>query len=160
MKGKCTPNPFRPVRASTSPRRQSSAHIDLRKIKTIAAQGILVSRDGSRPSRRHAERRRLRGTLREFSTRALRYVGGTAARMCNYHRLIPDETQVNRDMTSSQPASPTLSRWVAPAALVIAVIAIGIAIWALMRTPDEPAVNAQQSPAVNAQQSDDSKGKS
>ena len=53
-------------------------------------------------------------------------------------------------MTSSQPASPTPSRWVAPAALLIAVIAIGVAIWALMRTAGEPAVNAQQSDDANA----------
>jgi hypothetical protein len=39
----------------------------------------------------------------------------------------------------------TPSRWVGPAALVIAVVAIGLAIWALVRTPGEPAVNAQQS---------------
>ena len=62
-------------------------------------------------------------------------------------------------MTSSQPASPTPSRWVAPAALLIAVIAIGVAIWALVRTPGEAAVNAQQAPAGNAQGSDDAKAR-
>ena len=75
---------------------------------------------------------------------------------------MPDETsdvQVDRDMMSSQPASPTPSRWVAPAALVIAAIAIGLAIWALVRTPGEAAVNAQQAPAVNALQSDDAKAR-
>ena len=59
---------------------------------------------------------------------------------------MPDQTpdeQVDRDMTSSQPASPTPQRWISPAALLIAVIAIGIAIWALVRTPGEAAVNAQ-----------------
>jgi hypothetical protein len=82
--------------------------------------------------------------------------------MCRYHRLMPDETpvkQVDRDMTSSQPASPTPSRWVAPAALLIAVIAIGVAIWALVRTPGEAVVNAQQAPAGNAQGSDDAKAR-
>jgi hypothetical protein len=58
-------------------------------------------------------------------------------------------------MTSSPSAMRTPSGWVAPAALVIAVIAIGLAIWALVRSPGEPAVNAQQSPAVNAQLSPD-----
>jgi hypothetical protein len=73
--------------------------------------------------------------------------------MCRYHRLMPDETpavQGDRDMTSSQPASPTPSRWVAPAALLIAAIAIGVAIWALVRTPGEAAVNAQQSDDAKA----------
>ena len=53
-------------------------------------------------------------------------------------------------MTSSQPASPTPSRWVAPAALLIAEIAIGVAIWALVRTPGEAAVSAQQSDDAKA----------
>jgi hypothetical protein len=61
-------------------------------------------------------------------------------------------------MTSSQPAPPTQSRWVAPAALVIAVIAIGVAIWALVRSPGEPARSSGE-PAVNAQQSGDAKGR-
>lgn len=61
-------------------------------------------------------------------------------------------------MTHSHPAQPTRSRWVAPAALVIAVIAIGVAIWALVRSPDEPAPSPGD-PAVNAQQSDDAKGR-
>jgi hypothetical protein len=52
--------------------------------------------------------------------------------------------QADRDVTSSQPAMRTPSRWVAPAALAIAVIAIGLAIWPLVRTPGEPAVNARQ----------------
>jgi hypothetical protein len=80
--------------------------------------------------------------------------------MCPYHRLMPDmepNAQAGRDMTSSQPAMRTQSRWVAPAALVIAVIAIGVAIWALVRSPGEPAVNAQPSPAANALPSDDAK---
>jgi hypothetical protein len=61
-------------------------------------------------------------------------------------------------MTSSQPATRTLSSWVAPAALVIAVIAIAVAIWALVRSPAEPAANLGE-PAVNAQQSDDAKAR-
>jgi hypothetical protein len=71
---------------------------------------------------------------------------------------MPDEApdvQVDRDMTHSQPGSPTKSRWVAPVALVIAVIAIGLAIWALVQSPGELADNAQQSPADNAQLSPD-----
>jgi hypothetical protein len=42
---------------------------------------------------------------------------------------------------------------------VIAVIAVGVATWALVRSPGEAAVNAQQSPAVIAQQSDDAKAR-
>ena len=57
-------------------------------------------------------------------------------------------------MTLSEPASRTRSHWVAPAALVIAVIAIGVAIWTLVRSPGEPE-NARQSPADNARLSPD-----
>jgi hypothetical protein len=60
---------------------------------------------------------------------------------------MPDEkpsAQADRDVTSSHAAMRTPSRWVGPAALAIAVIAVGLAIWALVRTPGEPAVNAQQ----------------
>ena len=79
--------------------------------------------------------------------------------MWRYDRPMPDEkpkTEANRDMTSSRQAMRPPSAWVAPAALTIAMIAIGLAIWALVRTPGEPADNAQQ-PADNAQQSDDAK---
>jgi hypothetical protein len=61
-------------------------------------------------------------------------------------------------MTPSQPAMRTPSRWVAQAALAIAVIAIGVAIWAFVRSPSEPAVNAGE-PPVNVQQSDDAKAR-
>jgi hypothetical protein len=61
-------------------------------------------------------------------------------------------------MSSSQPGSPTLSRWVAPAALVIAVIAIAVAIWAVVRSPAEPAASPGE-PAANAQQSGDAKAR-
>lgn len=47
-------------------------------------------------------------------------------------------------MTSSQRAMRAPTRWVAPAALAIAVIAIGLATWALMRTPGEAAETPQQ----------------
>jgi hypothetical protein len=74
---------------------------------------------------------------------------------------MPDESsdvQADRDMTHSHPGQPTRSRWVAPAALVIAVIAVGIAIWAVVRSPGEPARSPGE-PAVNAQQSGDAKGR-
>jgi hypothetical protein len=54
---------------------------------------------------------------------------------------LPDEVpdvQVDRDMTHSQPASRTTSRWVAPTALVIAVIALGVAIWTRVGSSSEP----------------------
>ena len=54
-------------------------------------------------------------------------------------------------MTSSHSATRTASRWVAPAALVIAVIAIGVAIWAVVRSPAEPVANPGE-PAANAGQ--------
>ncbi len=45
-------------------------------------------------------------------------------------------------------ASPTQPKWVAPAALVIAVIAIGVAVWTLLNPPKEKAVElTAQEPA-------------
>jgi len=82
--------------------------------------------------------------------------------MCRYYRLMPDKepnAQADGDVTSSHRAMRTSSRWVPAAALLIAVVAIGLAVWALVRTSDEPAVNAQQPPTVNAQQSDDAKAR-
>ena len=73
--------------------------------------------------------------------------------MHSYHRLMPDDTpntQVDRDMRSSQPEIRTLSRWAAPSALVIALIAIGLAIWALVRPADDAAVDAPQSDDAKA----------
>jgi hypothetical protein len=62
--------------------------------------------------------------------------------------------RADRDVTSSShSARPKPSRWVAPVALAIAVIATGLAIWALVRSPGEPAVNAQ--PSADAQSSAD-----
>jgi hypothetical protein len=84
---------------------------------------------------------------------ALRHVGGTAAWMCHYHCLVADpepNAKADRDVTSSQPAMQTPTRWVAPAALAIAVIAIGIAIWAPVRPTGEPAINTQPSDDAKA----------
>ena len=58
-------------------------------------------------------------------------------------------------MTHSDPVSPTSSRWVAPAALLIAVAAMGVGILAIVRSPGEPPPST--GPAVSAQQSDDGK---
>jgi len=57
-------------------------------------------------------------------------------------------------MTTSEPGS--VARWVAPAALVIAVIAIGVAIWAVVQSPGEPATKPGE-PAANAEQPGDAK---
>lgn len=54
------------------------------------------------------------------------------------------------DDDAKPPTSPTQQRWVAPAALVIAMIAVGLAAWALVQSPAEPAVDAQQSEAAKA----------
>ena len=96
-----------------------------------------------RPIRREA--------LRWLSTGAQQRAGGSAARMCRYHGPMTVEepdAPVASDATSSQP-SPTPQRgWVAPAALALAVIAVAVAIggalWASTRTPNAPAVTAQQ----------------
>jgi hypothetical protein len=55
-------------------------------------------------------------------------------------------------MAASQPTG----RWVAPAALVVSAIAIGLAIWALVRPSGEPAASPGE-PAANGQQSEDAK---
>ena len=44
----------------------------------------------------------------------------------------------------------TPTRWVAPAALAVAVIAIGLAAWGLVRPVGEPAIDAQPSDAAKA----------
>ena len=63
-------------------------------------------------------------------------------------------------MTSFQPAAQSSSRWMGPAALVVAVIAIAVGVWALVRSQAEPAVNSQQSQQPgSAQTSDDAKGR-
>jgi hypothetical protein len=61
--------------------------------------------------------------------------------------------------SAPKPALSTLSRWIEPAALLIAVCAAGIAIGALVRSPGEPAVNVQAPPAANAQQSADAEAR-
>lgn len=60
-------------------------------------------------------------------------------------------------MTSSEPATRTPLWWAAPAALAIALIAVGLAIWALMRPSSESAANAQQAAEASAQQPGDAK---
>jgi hypothetical protein len=87
---------------------------------------------------------------------------------------MPDEepdVQVDSDTTSSQPnppprsrraPSPSPARWVAPTALVLAVIAIGVAIggalWTAKRTPVQPAVTAHQAEGT-AEQPDAAKAR-
>lgn len=62
-------------------------------------------------------------------------------------------------MNTIQPAPPTRSHWVSTTvAVVIVLIAIGVAIWALSPSPAEPAVKMAE-PTVNAQQSDAAKGR-
>jgi hypothetical protein len=56
------------------------------------------------------------------------------------------DVETARDVMPQAP--PTQPRWVAPAALVIALIAMGVAAWALMQSPTQPAVDAQQSDAA------------
>ena len=66
------------------------------------------------------------------------------------------DAPVASDATSSQPNPSTRPGWVAPAALALAVIAVAVAIgalWTSTRTPDAPAVTAQQ-PDGTAQQPD------
>ncbi|MBB5165308.1 hypothetical protein [Mycobacterium sp. AZCC_0083] len=61
-------------------------------------------------------------------------------------------------LNAIRPAPPTQSHRVSTAALVIAVIALGVATWMLAQAPAEPSVTMAE-PAVNAQQSDAAKGR-
>jgi len=72
----------------------------------------------------------------------------------------PDVEAVDDMNTLSEirPAPPTQSHRVSTAALVIALIAIGVATWMLARSPAEPSGTLAE-PAVNAQQSDAAKGR-
>jgi hypothetical protein len=106
-------------------------------VKSIGAQDNMSREDRSRPTRQPAGESLSTGNHSAADTIA----------------LLPDE-QVDSDVTHSTPASPTRSRWVAPAALVIAVFAIGIAVWSLVRLPGE-SDNVQQSAVDNARLSPD-----
>lgn len=72
----------------------------------------------------------------------------------------PDVDAVD-DVSASnaiRPGPPMQLHWVSTAALVIALIAIGVATWMLARSPAEPSGTVAE-PAVNAQQSDAAKGR-
>jgi hypothetical protein len=56
-------------------------------------------------------------------------------------------------MTSSVRSERTTPSWIAPVALLIAVIAVGLAAWSLLRTPEESAHSAAGSPTAGAPQS-------
>ena len=55
-------------------------------------------------------------------------------------------------MTSSVRSERSTPTWTAPVALAIAVIAVGLAVWALLRAPDESSSVAGPTPAGNGQQ--------
>ena len=59
--------------------------------------------------------------------------------------------------TPKHPATPAPSRWPVSAALVIALIAVGLAIWALLRPAAEPAESAQQPEEFTTEQSGQAK---
>ncbi|MBS1696008.1 MAG: hypothetical protein JST91_27750 [Actinobacteria bacterium] len=59
-------------------------------------------------------------------------------------------------MPKARQPSRSPSNWAAPAALVIAVLAVGLAAWTLVRSPSEPAAQSP-APGVTAQQPDDAK---
>jgi hypothetical protein len=66
-----------------------------------------------------------------------------------YHRHMPDTTreeeQADPDETSApRPGGRELSRWAAPAALVIAVIAVCLAVWALVSASGKAPAAAEQ----------------
>lgn len=64
----------------------------------------------------------------------------------------------DREVTPrTQPTQPRPSNWAAPAALAIAIAAAGVAIWAVLRTPNESTQVDPQLPAVTAQESADAK---
>lgn len=57
-------------------------------------------------------------------------------------------------VTPSRHAAPTQPRWIAPAALAVAVIAVGLAVWSLVQ---QPAATEQASPEATTQPSAESK---
>ncbi len=65
-----------------------------------------------------------------------------------YHRLMSDvsgETQAQpASRHAPQPPVGALSRWLAPAALLVAVVAVALAIWALMSASSNAAAGAKQ----------------
>lgn len=64
------------------------------------------------------------------SPAAAYWLVGMSAR---YHRLMPDTTEkVRHNSDPTPPAQTTMQRWLAPATLLVAVVAVGLAIWALM----------------------------
>lgn len=72
----------------------------------------------------------------------------------------PDVEDVDDVSTSNaiRPGPPAQSRWVSTAALVIALIAMGVATWMLARSPVEPS-GTMAEPAANAEQSDAAKAR-
>jgi hypothetical protein len=61
------------------------------------------------------------------------------------------------EMTSSVRSERSTPSWTAPVALFIAVIAVGLAVWSLLRAPEEAAHSTEGSPAAGAPQSGDAK---
>jgi hypothetical protein len=61
-----------------------------------------------------------------------------------YHRLMPDTTEEIHEGSHAMPTAQTIwQRWLAPAALLAALVAVVLAIWALMSASSTPAA-AQQ----------------
>ena len=70
--------------------------------------------------------------------------------------LSDDADSVQRT-TPRTPALPVPSRWTAVAALVIALIGVALALWALVRSPAETGYSAEGFTNITTQQSDEAK---
>lgn len=77
---------------------------------------------------------------------------------------IPDEPDYTESRHSSQTAGGSVSRWLAPVALLVAVVAVGLAVWALKTastdygpTVANPAASEQSGPAISQQAAGDPK---
>lgn len=71
-----------------------------------------------------------------------------------------EQTPAKKPATAPEhPATPPPSRWPVTAALVIALIAAGLAVWALLRPPAEPTESAQQPENFTAEQTDAAKAR-
>jgi hypothetical protein len=67
---------------------------------------------------------------------------------------MPEATQEASPVSHGSASEPLLSRWIAPLALLIAVIAVALAVWALLRPP-----SVSNAPTPTAAQSADAKGR-
>jgi hypothetical protein len=76
------------------------------------------------------------------ATGCVRTLFGTSGR---YHHLMPDTTEEVHEGSNAMPTAQTIwQRWLAPAALLVAVVAVALAIWALMSASSNASAGGKQ----------------